>query len=347
MKKRGTQSIEFPKAPYIIGEAAVAGKLEGEGPLGSYFHEVCQDPMVGGDTWEEAESKLIGKSTQLALINAGLDRSSLDMIVGGDLLAQLMATSFGVEEMNRPFFGVYGACSTMGESLTLAAMMVDGEFAEYVMAVTSSHFAGAEKQFRFPLAYGTQRPASSTWTVTGSGAVIVAGEEAVQKHSGTPGVKVRITGATIGKIIDYGVQDSMNMGACMAPAAAALIAANFRDFRRSAKDYDLIVTGDLGSVGSRILWDIMETWDLPIQKKHFDCGVELFDPARQDVHAGGSGCGCSAITLTGYLLRKMREGVYHRILFVPTGALLSPVSFHEDCNIPGIAYGIVLETQEC
>ncbi len=344
--KRGRQSVEFRSAPYIIGEAAVVGKLEGEGPLGAYFHEVCQDPFVGGTTWEEAESKLISKATQLALIHSGVPRSELDMIVGGDLLAQLMATAFGVEGLNLPFFGVYGACSTIGESMTLAAMLTDGGFADYAMAVTSSHFAGAEKQFRFPLSYGTQRPASSTWTVTGSGALVIANEQMLSKTPGMTGARVRITGATIGKIIDYGIQDSMNMGACMAPAAAAVIAANFQDFERSASDYDLIVTGDLGTVGSRILWDILDAWDMPIQKKHFDCGVEIFDPARQDVHAGGSGCGCSATTLAGYLLKKMREGRYHRILFVPTGALLSPVSFHEDCNIPGIAYGVVLESQE-
>lgn len=346
MKRKGRQSIEFRNAPYIIGEASVAGKLESEGPMGSYFHEVCLDPMVGANTWEEAESKLVEKATQLALVNAKVDRRELSVVIGGDLLAQLMATSFGLATLNVPFFGVYGACSTMGESLLLSAMMVDGEFAEYALAVTSSHFAGAEKQFRFPLAYGCQRPASATWTVTGSGAAVVASEESLKRHPGAAGNRVRITAATIGKIVDYGIQDSMNMGACMAPAAASVIAANLEDLERDADYYDLIVTGDLGTVGSRILCEMLESQGHSIKKKHFDCGVELFNPKKQDVHAGGSGCGCSAIVLTGYLLRKLREGAYRRILFVPTGALISPVSFHEDCDIPGIAYGIVLEASD-
>ncbi|MDO4317527.1 MAG: stage V sporulation protein AD [Lachnospiraceae bacterium] len=344
MKTKGKQSVEFPNPPYLLGEASVVGKMEGEGPLGKYFHEVCPDPFVGKKTWEEAESALIEKACNLVLSNSGVKRADVNYIVGGDLLAQLMATSFGVENLQIPFFGIYGACSTMGESLTLSAMMVEGEYAQGVLAVTSSHFAGAEKQFRFPLPYGNQRPAAATWTVTGSGAVIVGNEELMARQKQpAAGAKVVIRGITVGRITDYGIKDSMNMGAAMAPAAASTIAANFQDFGVGAEDYDLIVTGDLGVVGTQILHDIMEAKGLPIRKKHLDCGVEIYDTSRQDVHAGGSGCGCSAVTLTGYLLRRMREGSYRRILFVPTGAMLSPVSFHEELTIPGIAYGIVLE----
>ncbi len=344
MKTKGKQSVAFAKPPYVLGEASVVGKMEGEGPLGKYFHEICPDPFVGKKTWEEAESALMEKACNLVLANAGVRRDEVNYIVGGDLLAQLMATSFGVERLQIPFFGIYGACSTMGESLTLSAMMVEGEYAQGVLAVTSSHFAGAEKQFRFPLAYGNQRPASATWTVTGSGAVILGNEALMsgQKQL-APGAKVVITGITVGRITDYGIKDSMHMGAAMAPAAAATILANFSDFGVDAKAYDLIVTGDLGTIGSQILYDITEARGVSIRKNHIDCGVKIYDPARQDVHAGGSGCGCSAVTLTGYLLRKMREGVYKRILFVPTGAMLSPVSFHEELTIPGIAYGIILE----
>ncbi len=346
MSKKGKQSVAFKRAPFIIGEASVVGKLEGEGPLGQYFDEICTDPLVNGKSWEEAESNLITKACRLAIANAGVARTELDCVIGGDLLGQLMATSFGVECLDRPFFGIYGACSTMGESMALAAMMVDGGYADSVLAVTSSHFAGAEKQFRFPLGYGCQRPKAASWTVTGSGALVIAGEEYPKKMHGAKGKKVRITGMTIGRIVDFGIQDSMNMGACMAPAAASTIAANLEDFERTPEDYDLIVTGDLGTVGSNILYDIMEEKGYSIRKKHMDCGIEIYDAIKQDTHAGGSGCGCSAVTLAGLLLRKMRAGVYRRILFVPTGAMLSPVSFHEDRDIPGIAYGIVLEGTE-
>lgn len=346
MKIKGRQSVEYARPPYILGEASIVGKKEGEGPLGSYFHEICNDPLMGEKSWERAESSFIEKACNLAISNSGMKRGSINYIIGGDLLAQLMGTSFGVESLQIPFFGIYGACSTMGESLTLASMLVEGEFAECVLAVTSSHFAGAEKQFRFPLAYGNQRPKAATWTVTGSGAVVVGNEACLTGRAKTALLgNVIIRGITVGKIVDYGIQDSMNMGAAMAPAAASTIAANFRDFGVTADDYDLIATGDLGTVGSRILCEMMEAQGMPIEKKHMDCGVRIYDLKKQDVHAGGSGCGCSAVTLTGYLLSKLRKGEYHRILFVPTGALLSPVSFHEEMNIPGIAYGIVLESR--
>lgn len=346
MKTKGKQSVEYANPPYILGEASIVGQKEGEGPLGAYFHEICNDPLMGKKTWEKAESAFIERACNLAISNAGMRREDINYLIGGDLLAQLMGTSFGVESLKIPFFGIYGACSTMGESLTLASLLVEGGFAGSVLAVTSSHFAGAEKQFRFPLAYGNQRPAASTWTVTGSGAVVVGSEKCLtgRKKTALSG-NVIIRGITVGRIVDYGIQDSMNMGAAMAPAAASTIMAHFRDFGVSEEDYDMIVTGDLGTVGSRILCEMMEAQGMPIAKKHMDCGVRIYDLQKQDVHAGGSGCGCSAVTLTGYLLAKMRRKEYRRILFVPTGAMLSPVSFHEEMNIPGIAYAIILESR--
>ena len=231
-----------------------------------------------------------------------------------------------------PMFGLYGACSTAGESLSLAAMTVAAGYASHCLAVTSSHFASAEKQFRYPLEYASQRPLSTTWTVTGSGAFIVGKEG-----------NVKISGITTGKLVDYGIKDSMNMGAAMAPAAADTIAAHFKDFHRSPTDYDLVVTGDLGTIGRSLLLDLLMEQGYDLTNQHFDCGIAIFDDLKQDTHAGGSGCGCSAVTLSGYLLPKLETGELKRILFLPTGALLSTVSFNEGQSIPGICHGIILE----
>lgn len=236
-----------------------------------------------------------------------------------------------------PLFGVYGACSTCGETLSLGAMAVAGGFAGQVLCVTSSHFASAEKEFRFPLGYGNQRPLSATWTVTGSGAFILGKErEAVCKG--------KITGMTVGKIVDFGLKDSLNMGACMAPAAADLIEAHLTDFRAKPEDYDKIITGDLGSVGQRVLLDLLRDKGYDISDRHMDCGLEIYDAETQDTHAGGSGCGCSAVTLSAYILKQLAEKNWKKVLFVPTGALLSKVTFHEGQSVPGIAHGIVIES---
>ena len=273
------------------------------------------------------------KAAQTALEKAGLSPSQLRYIFAGDLLGQLIATSFGVETLDVPLFGLYGACSTCGEALALGAMTVCGGYADYVMALTSSHFASAEKQFRFPLEYGNQRPLSASWTVTGSGAFILS------KKRG----RVRISGITTGKIVDYGIKDSMNMGAAMAPAACNVITQNLRDFDRQPEDYDKIITGDLGYVGQQILWDLVMQQGYDIRKNHTDCGIEIYDQKTQDTHAGGSGCGCSAVTLASYILPLLEQGTWRRVLFIPTGALLSPTSFNEGQSVPGIAHGIVLE----
>ncbi|MBQ8730910.1 MAG: stage V sporulation protein AD [Lachnospiraceae bacterium] len=331
----GKQSLKFTNAPYIIETACIAGKKEGEGPLGKLFDKVCEDGMFGKNTWEEAESELQKETIALALSKASYTPSDMRYIFAGDLLGQLIASSFGVKDYNIPFFGVYGACSTMAETMALASMTVAAGYANKVMAVASSHFASAEKQFRFPLAYGNQRPLSSTWTVTGCGAVIIGNETSA----------VKITGITTGKIVDYGVKDSMNMGACMAPAAADLIYQNFMDFGVDASYYDKIVTGDLGSLGQEILITLMKEKGFDISKVHMDCGIEIFDSKTQNTASGGSGCGCAAVTLCAYLLRKMKKE-WKRILFVPTGALLYPTSFNEGKSIPGVAHGIILERNE-
>lgn len=328
----GKQSITFDSPPFITSYASIVGQKEGDGPLGNYFDIIEEDPMAGSDNWEQAESTLQKKAALLALKKAGLKPEEIRYLFSGDLLGQLIASSFGMLDLQIPMFGLYGACSTAGESLSLAAMTVAAGYADHCLAVTSSHFASAEKQFRYPLEYANQRPLSTTWTVTGSGAFVV----------GTKG-NVKITGVTTGKMIDYGVKDSMNMGAAMAPAAADTIYAHLTDFERSPEDYDLIVTGDLGTIGRELLIDLLKQKGYDISKKHFDCGIAIFDSKTQDTHSGGSGCGCSAVTLAGYLLPKLESGEFKRIFFMPTGALLSTVSFNEGQSIPGICHGVVLE----
>ena len=329
---QGKQSISFEKPPYILNCASIVGQKEGEGPLGKYFDKIEKDPMLGTDSWEKAESELQKRATQRVLAKAGLKPTDIRYLFSGDLLGQLIASSFGMLDFQIPMFGLYGACSTAGESISLAAMTVAAGYADHCLAVTSSHFASAEKQFRYPLEYATQRPLSTTWTVTGSGAFII----------GKKG-KVPITGITTGKMMDYGIKDSMNMGAAMAPAAVDTIYQHFQDFNRTPDDYDLIVTGDLGVVGRELLLDLLKQKGYDLTKKHFDCGIAIFDDIKQDTHSGGSGCGCSAVTLAGYLLPKLESGEFKRILFLPTGALLSTVSFNEGQSIPGICHGVVLE----
>jgi len=342
-KMVGKQSILFQNAPYIIATASVAGKKESEGPLGSLFDIVNEDPMFGQNSWEEAESELMKEAAEKVIMKAGLANSDIRYLVGGDLLGQLIATSFGIAELKIPVLGIYGACSTMGEAMSIGAMLVDGGYADRVLAITSSHFAGAEKQFRFPLDYGNQRPYSATWTVTGSGAVIITGED--KKISNPAEADVVIKGITTGKIVDYGIKDSMNMGAAMAPAAFETIKQNLEDFGLQPSYYDRIITGDLGDVGSKILIDLLLEAGHDISKNHMDCGVEIFDKEKQDTHAGGSGCGCSAITFAGYIYRKLKTREWNRVLFLPTGALLSQVSFNEGKTVPGIAHAVMVEAK--
>lgn len=359
----GRGSLCFSEAPFIIGTASVVGTKEGEGPIASEFDCIGEDDKFGQDTWEEAESCLQQEALTLALGKADKTPEEMRYLFAGDLLGQLIASSFGLKSFEIPLFGLYGACSTCGEALALSAMTVAAGYADHVAAVTSSHFASAEKQFRFPLEYANQRPISATWTVTGAGAFIVAAANQVTQNrqdkdsgkridlfpdrspythqKGAP--MARIAAVTTGKIVDYGVKDAMNMGAVMAPAAAALIAQNLEDFDRKPEDYDRIVTGDLGEVGHEILIDLLKQKGFDISKVHADCGMIIYDNKKQGTGSGGSGCGCAATTLSAHFLPRLASGELKRILFVPTGALMSPVSFNEGQSIPGIAHGIVLE----
>lgn len=341
-KKIGKQSILFEQAPYIIGYSSVAGQKESDGPLGMYFDYTDTDPMFGGKCWEDAESRMQQKAAELAIQKANLQNVDIDYMVAGDLLGQLIATSFGTMSLDIPIFGIYGACSTMGEALSIGSILVDGGYGENVIALTSSHNASAERQFRFPLAYGNQRPLAATWTVTGSGAVVISKTGCQDKNKPA----IRITGVTTGKMVDYGVKDSMNMGACMAPAACNVISQNLSDFGRKPDYYDKIITGDLGYVGKTILLDLLNEKKYDISKVYMDCGIEIYDQETQDTHAGGSGCGCSAITLCGFVMEMLRRKNWKRVLFVPTGALLSPISFNEGNSVPGIAHGVVIERSE-
>lgn len=375
----GRQSITFENPPWIISNGCVAGTKEAEGPIGHEIDLVGENDNFGCDIWEEAESTLQKEALTIALGKAGLKAEDLRYLFAGDLLGQSMATSFGLQQFDIPLFGLYGACSTAGESLALAAMTVAAGYADLAGAVTSSHFASAEKQFRFPLEYANQRPLCTTWTVTGSGAFVLGRDRARAENRMPTGSGQRkrdearqtgkcmdseelsrskidegnmekydvcITGITPGKIVDYGVRDSMNMGAAMAPAAAACIAAHLEDFSRSPSYYDKIITGDLGAVGREILIDLLRQKNIEIGSFHTDCGLEIFDNERQGTGSGGSGCGCAAVTLSAHFLPMMWRGELKRVLFVPTGALLSKISFNEGENVPGIAHAVVLEAVE-
>lgn len=333
---QGEQSICFANPVYFLGSASLVGKKEGEGPLGACFDRIQEDPTFGEENWESAESAMQKEVMEMAIAKAGIQKEELRMIFSGDLQAQSVASSFGLQELERPVYQLYGACSTMGEALGLAAMAVAGGYARYAAAVTSSHFASAEKEFRFPLEYGNQRPLSATWTVTGSGACILG-----QKKG-----KAAVTGLTSGRIVDYGFKDSLNMGACMAPAACDTICRNLQDFGYTLETYDQIVTGDLGVVGKKILLDLLLKQGIDISDRYSDCGLLIFDNKTQDTHSGGSGCGCSASVFASYILPKIERGEWKKVLFLPTGALLSKVSYNEGKTIPGIAQGVIVEYME-
>ena len=334
----GKQSICFKEPPYIISSASIVGKKEGEGPLGDCFDLIGEDDKFGQNTWEEAESTLQKEAFGMAVGKAGLFKEDIRYLFSGDLLGQNIATSFGLMDYQVPLFGLYGACSTCGEALSLGAMCVNAGYAQNVIAIASSHFASAEKQFRYPLEYGNQRPIASTWTVTGAGAYIVGDKPLDKKKC------VLIKGITTGKIVDYGVKDSMNMGACMAPAAAELIEANFKDLDVDKNYYDAIFTGDLGEIGNRILSELLKEKGIDIADKLYDCGMLIYEGETKC--SGGSGCGCSAVVLGSCIMDRLIRGEYKRVLFVPTGALLSTVSYNEGKSVPGIAHGVILEGKE-
>ncbi|MDE7295841.1 MAG: stage V sporulation protein AD [Clostridia bacterium] len=328
----GNQTIYFKKQPRIVATSSIAGPKECEGIIGRYVETALMDDMFGESTYEKAECKMLSHVIHGAISNAGFNRDEVDMIVSGDLLNQIISSSFAARDFSVPFLGVYGACSTMAESLAVAAAFIDGGFCKRIVAATGSHFASAERQYRYPLELGCTRPPQAQWTVTGAGGALVADK----------GDGIRITGATLGKVVDYGVTDVNNMGAAMAPAAADTILAHFRGTKEDLDSYDLIVTGDLGALGSRILKDL--TWEkgLDISKNHVDCGEIIYN-VIEDEFQGGSGAGCSAVVLNSYLHAKMMSGGLKKILFVATGALLSPVSSGQGESIPCIAHAVVLE----
>ena len=332
-KKLGRQTAVLQDPPSVVGSASVVGKKEGEGPLAATFDHISQDDSFGERTWEKAESAMQKLALAAALNKAGLSVSALDYLLAGDLLNQCIGSGFAVRGQDVPFFGLYGACSTMAESLSLAALLLDGGFGARAAAMTSSHFCSAERQYRTPLEYGGQRTPTAQWTVTGSGCLILARE----------GQGPYVTHVTTGKIVDKGIKDAANMGAAMAPAAYSTIAAHFQDTGRKPSDYDLIVTGDLGKLGRDIVadWFHRDGMDL---KNLTDCGTLIYDLEGQDVHCGGSGCGCSAVVLAGFLLDGMKQGRWRRILFCGTGALLSPTSSQQGESIPSICHAVALDT---
>lgn len=336
--QKGKASLLFEHPVHISSMASIAGKKEGEGPLGKLIDVIETDSMFGVENWEAAESALQKQTADLALEKGGIHRKDVRYLFAGDLLGQLIATSFGTVDLDIPLFGLYGACSTMGEALSLGSMCIDAGHADHVLAMASSHYATAEKQFRFPLAYGNQRPPSASWTVTGCGAVVLSAK-------GTD-KQVRVAGITTGRLVDMGLKDSMNMGAAMAPAAWDTIMRNFEDFGVDESYYDRIITGDLGKVGQKILLDFMKSKGHDLSGKHMDCGIEIFDSEKQDTHAGGSGCGCAAVTLCSYILPKLLDGTWKRVLFLPTGSLHSTITFNEGRSIPAIAHAVILERPE-
>lgn len=327
-KRIGKSTVIFKNTPCIKSFAAAVGKKEGEGPLGKFFDEVNDDTSLNEKTWEKAESRLQTNAVKLALEKGGLSAQDVDYIFAGDLLNQCISSAYGLRDFGIPYGGLYGACSTMAESLCIGSIFAESGAAQNCVCVTSSHFCSAERQFRFPLEYGSQRTPTAQWTVTGSGCAVVA------QGDKPPYVNA----VTMGKIIDLGVTDVNNMGAAMAPAAADTIKAFLNDTQTSPDDYDLILTGDLGQVGSELLCKLLQKDGIDISRVHNDCGLMIYDMENQAVNAGASGCGCSASVLCGYILDKVKKGEIKKLLFAATGALMSPTSLNQGESIPGICH---------
>lgn len=335
-KRVGKQTVKLPGKPVIINACGIAGKKEGQGPLGNSFDEILADDRMGKDSWEEAESALQKHAAVIAMERAALTPNDIDCVFAGDLLNQCVGANYGMRELGIPYFGLYGACSTMAESLALGAMTVDGGFAGRVLCVTSSHFCSAEKQFRNPLEYGGQRAPSAQWTVTGAGCAVLA------KNGNGP----RITHITAGKIVDMGITDANNMGAAMAPAAIDTLTAHFEDLDIGPQHYDMILTGDLGVIGSGILVKLMAERGFDIAGVHSDCGKLIFDINAQDVHAGGSGCGCCGSVFCGHIYKLLKKKKLSRVLLIATGALMNTMTIQQGESIPAIAHAVAVECAE-
>ena len=336
MKKLGTQTIRFERPPSILETASIVGPKEAEGPLAKYFDKCLEDEFWGEKSWEKAESKIIKENVNSLVAKSGIANTDIDYCFAGDLLNQCISSSFGLRETNIPFFGVFGACSTFVESMCLGSIFISSNAANNVICATSSHFCSAEKQFRFPLELGNQRPQSAQWTVTGSGAVILSNSNL---NRDCP----QITYITPGKIVDMGVKDGNNMGAAMAPAALDTLITHLKDTGRKPSYYDAIITGDLGHVGKEILSELTESKGYNIKNIYNDCGVLIFDKETQDTHSGGSGCGCIASVFSGYLYKLLKENKINRLLLIATGALMNSTTSQQGESIPGIAHAISIE----
>ena len=334
-KRVGRRTVALSAPPSVLACACVGGKFEGQGPLGACFDELGEDSFFGESTWEKAESAMKKRALSRALDKARLKAGDLDYILAGDLLNQCVGSAFGLRDFGIPFYGLYGACSTMGESLALASLLIDGGFARRAAAMTSSHFCTAERQYRMPVPYGSQRTPTAQWTATAAGCTILA-----EKGQGP-----YVTHVICGRIVDKGITDSNNMGAAMAPAAYDTLSAFFRDTQTGPKDYDLILTGDLGELGHDIVRDFFRRDGIDLTDRYQDCGLLLYDREKQDMHAGASGCGCSAAVLNGYVLPGLRAGKWRRVLFAPTGALLSPTTSFQGESVPGICHAVCLSAE--
>lgn len=335
LKHLGKQSVVLPSAPSVTAATSVVGSKEGQGPLRRHFDRISDDSLFGTKSWEAAESAMLRESCRLACDKAGIEPDALGYILAGDLLNQCVGTSYALRGCSAPVLGLYSACASFGEALGLAAMLIDGGFCDSAMAAASSHFCSAERQFRMPLPYGSQRPPTAQWTVTGAGAAIL--------RAGGNGP--HITHVTSGHIYDAGIADMANMGAAMAPAAYSTLTAHFEDTGRSPEDYDAIVTGDLGVTGSELLRELFRRDGVELGTRYMDCGRLIYAIDAQDAHAGGSGCGCSASVFCGHLLDGLREGLWRRLLFAPTGALMSPTVSQQGETIPAICHAVALDME--
>lgn len=328
----------FDQAPYIKSSAAVGGPFEANGPLADDFDLLHEDIWLGQDSFEKAEKILMENACEHAIDKAGIPKESIQFFLAGDLMNQVISSNFTARKLSVPYLGLFGACSTSMESLALGSLIINSGFARYVLVGTSSHNAAAEKQYRYPTEYGSQKPPTAQWTVTGAGAAVLS-------HDGTPD-EIRVTAATIGRVVDMGISDPFNMGAAMAPAAVDTIEAHFRDLDLDENAYDLILTGDLGKIGHRIAGDLLEKHGLKLPPARFnDCGLMIYHES-QPVQAGASGCACSACVTYGHVLKRMRKGELKKVLIVATGALLSPISYQQKESIPCIAHAVVLEKRE-
>lgn len=336
LKKIGNRTIKLLNPPSIMSTYSIVGPKEGDGPLKEYFDEILEDDLWGEESWEKAESKMQESAVRSSLDRVELSINDIDFLISGDLLNQIIASGYAARQLSLPFFGLYGACSTMSQSLALGSMLIDGGFADKVVCATSSHFSTAERQFRFPLEYGAQRNFSAQWTVTGAGATVLS----------SYGEGPYITHITPGKIIDPGIKDAANMGAAMAPAAMDTLINHFQDTGYKPDDYDLIITGDLGIVGKSIVMDMVKEKGYDLSGVYTDCGVEIFNPQAQDTHAGGSGCACSATVLNGYIIKEIKKGVFKRVLFLATGALHSTLITQQGESIPSIGHAITIDIND-